>query len=540
MAILPDSSSGCKNSQNAPDRILRRLTIVLGIFSFGVVLAAHNITDADLWNKLAIGAHVWKYGTVPLRDTFAFTPVLPRYVEHEWGAGTIFFGVLKFFGPAGLMTLKILLAFGALGAAMATGRKLGCSCETLLLLAIPASTCVLLGYIPTMRSHTFTYCFFAITLLGLEEIRAGRKWPVYVLPMMMLLWSNVHGGFMAGLGAIAVYTAFALFTRRQIKPFLLAAVGCGAVTLVNIYGLKFWTYLLPALFNPRPRIAEWQPLPLLGNDVFLSFRILFALVLFLLVATWRGTEKKSWPGLTLLALTASLAWHSRRHAPFFGVAALAFAGPFLQTALTRLAARLPQNLRTIFKPTLAVAALYGGVAVFVAAHSLPNASFVLLSPVGHDPVREVDILSRARVAGNLATPFGWGGYCSWRLYPRVKVSMDSRYETTYPESTFKLDDDFYEKRGTNWDRLIRDYPVDYVILEYTQERLRPQDLLSYGYVLIWVTEGHSALMALQKHAAQLQRVVAELPPTTINPVDASIPYGWGRADESIDGHGTSQ
>ena len=540
MAIPPDSSSGRTNSQNAPDRILCRLTILLGMFSFGVVLAAHNITDADLWNKLAIGAHVWKYGTVPLRDTFAFTPVLPRYIEHEWGAGTIFFGVLKFFGPAGLMTLKILLAFGALGAAMATGRKLGCTRETLLVLAIPASACVLLGYIPTLRSHTFTYCFFAVTLLGLGEIRAGRKWPVYVLPMMMFFWSNVHGGFMAGLGAIAVYTAFALFTRRQIKPCLFAAVACGAVTLINIYGLKFWTYLLPALFNPRPRIAEWQALPLFANDVFLSFRILFALVLLLLLATWRRTEKKSWPGLTLLALTAVLAWHSRRHAPFFGVAALAFAGPFLQTALAGLAARLPQNWGTIFKPTLAVAALYGGVAVFVAAHSLPNASFVLLSPVGHDPVREVDILSRAQVAGNLATPFGWGGYCSWRLYPRIKVSMDSRYETTYPESTFKLDDDFYEKRGTNWDRLIRDYPVDYVILEYTQERLRPQDLLSYGYVLIWVTEGHSALLALQKHAAQLQRVAAELPPTTINPVDASIPYGWGRADESIDGHGSSQ
>jgi len=540
MAIPPDSSSDRKHSQNASDRVLRRLAVGLAIFSFGVVLAAHNITDGDLWNKLAIGAHVWKYGTVPVRDTFAFTPVLPRYIEHEWGAGTIFFGVLKFFGPAGLMTLKILLAFGALGAAMATGRKLGCAWETMLVLAIPAAACVLLGYIPVLRSHTFTYCFFAVTLLGLEEIRAGRKWPVFILPGMMLLWSNVHGGFIAGLGAIVIYSAFALFTRRQIKLWLLTAFACSAVTLINIYGLKFWAYLLPALFNPRPRIAEWQPLPVFANDVFLAFRILFVLVVLLLLVAWRRTEKKSWPGLTLLALTAALAWHSRRHAPFFGVTALAFAGPFLQTALTDLAAALPQILRTAFKPSLAVAMLYGGIAIFVAAHSLPYASFVLFSPVGHDPVREVDILSRARATGNLATPFAWGGYCSWRLYPRIKISMDSRYETTFPESTFKLDDDFYEKRGTNWARLIRDYPVDYVILEFTQDRLRPQDLLDHGYVLIWVTKGHSALMALQKHAAQLQRVAAELPPTTVNPVDASIPYGWGQADESIDGHGTSQ
>jgi hypothetical protein len=526
MAILPDSSSDRMNSQAAPDWIMRRLAVVLGIFSFGVVLAAHHITDGDLWNKLAIGAHVWKFGTVPAHDTFAFTPVLPRYIEHEWGAGAIFFGVLKFFGPAGLMALKILLAFGAIGVALATGRKIGCAWETLLVLAIPAAACVLPGYIPVLRSHTFTYCLFAITLLGLEEIRAGKQWPGFALPAMMIVWSNIHGGFVAGLGAIAVYTAFSLYTRRHVKRMLFMAIACGAATLVNIYGLKFWAYLIPALLNKRPEIAEWQPLPLFANDAFLSFRILFALVLFLMLAAWRRTEKRSWPGLTLMALTAALAWHSRRHAPFFGVAALAFAGPFLQTLLADFAARLPERLRAAFKPALAAMILYGAVTIYAAADLLPNASFVLLSPVGHDPVREVDILSLAQASGNLAAPFGWGGYCSWRLYPRIKISMDGRYETTFPESTFELNDDFYSKKGANWDRLVRDYPVDYVILEFTQERLRPEDLLDHGYVLIWTTKGHSALMALQKHAGQLQRVAAELPPTTINPVDASIPDGW--------------
>jgi len=423
---------------------------------------------------------------------------------------------------------------------LATGRRIGCAWEPLLILAIPASACLLLGYVPVMRSHTFTYCFFAVTLLGLEEIRAGKRWPVFVLPAMMLVWSNVHGGFVAGLGAIALYTLFALLTRRQGKRMLLIALACSAVTLINIYGLKFWTYLLPALLNPRPKIAEWQPLPLFANDVFLSFRILFVLVLLLLLAAWRRTEKTSWPGLILLALTAALAWHSRRHAPFFGVTSLAFVGPFLQTALSSFAVRLPQPLRTAFKPALAVATLYGVIAIFVATYWLPDASFELLSPVGLDPVREVDILSRAQATGNLATPFIWGGYCGWRLFPRIKISMDGRYETTFPESTFEMNYDFYQKRGTNWDRLVRNYPVDYVILEFTQERLRPEDLFDHGYVLIWVTKGHSALMALQKNADQLRRVAAELPPTTINPVDARIPYSWGRADESINGHRPSQ
>jgi hypothetical protein len=409
---------------------------------------------------------------------------------------------------------------------LAVGRKTGCAWETLLVLAIPASACVLLGYIPVLRSHAFTYCFFGVMLLGLEEIRAGKKWPILVMPPLMLVWSNVHGGFVAGLGAIAVYTGFALLTRRQVKATLLVLSACAAVTLVNVYGLKFWAYLVPALLNPRPRIAEWQPLPFFENDVFLSFRMLFVLVVILLAAGWRGVERKNWPGLVMLAITAVLAWRSRRHAPFFGVAALAFAGPFLEAVLAGFRERLPGRLQAAFRPAFAAMLLYGALAIFVAANFLPQASFEVLAPVGHDPVREVDILSRAQAEGNLATPFGWGCYCAWRLYPHIKISMDGRYETTYPESTFELNNAFYEKRGPDWDRLIRDYPVDYVILEFTEERLRPPDLTDRGYVLIWQTEGHSALLALPQHAEKLRRAAAGLPPTTIDPLDAKIPDAW--------------
>jgi hypothetical protein len=503
--------------------------MVLGLFSFTAILGVHNIADGDLWGKLAIGAHVWKYGTVPLRDTFAFTPVLPQYIEHEWGAGALFFGVLKFFGSAGLMTLKIVLALGALLSAIAVGRKTGCAWEALLVLAGPVAACILPAYIPVLRSHAFTYCFFALTLLGLEEIRAGRKWPAFALPVMMLAWSNIHGGFVAGLGTVAVYTVFSLFSGRPARLMLSVAFACGAATLVNIYGLKFWGYLIPALLNKRPHIAEWQPLPLLANDiydVFTGFRILFALVVLLLILAWRRTKKKSWPGLVMLAITAALGWHSRRHTPFFGVTAMAFAGPFLQTLFADLAAFLPARARAALNPGLALMVLYGALAIHVAARILPDVSFTVLAPVGHDPVREADILSRAGSEGNLAVPFEWGCYSFWRLYPRIRISMDGRYETTYPESTYKLNNDFFEKSGPGWDRLIRDYPVDYVILRFARDRLRPEDLFSRGYVLIWLTPGQSALMASQKHAGRLRQVAAELPATTIDPLDASIPDQW--------------
>jgi len=589
------------------------LAVILGVFSFFVAASSHHITDADVWAKLALGAYVWRFGAPPHHDFFAFTPVLPQYVDHEWGAGTVFYGLLKLFGPASLMWLKIGLCFGAILVAALAGRRSGCSWSVLLLLAIPAVACIQLGYVPVIRSHTFTYFFFAITLLCLEEIQRSthedsaplksfclRSWPAFLVIAVMLLWVNVHGGFVAGLGSIAVYTGVALIkdnrlfkasshfprgepvgsdqsksglrtvpmnqpsaqssslssrggedrgeevvslplpskacrdepacnvvrnSSRHLRTLLLVVLSSLAVTFINPYGFKFWSYLLPAVLAKRPLIAEWQPLPLFAIDVFLPFRILFLLVVISLLAGWKGT-KKSPTGLLMLTITAFLAWRSRRHAPFFGVASLCFVGPYLAASLARLSSRVPAALLARVSPPTALVTIYGIVALFVAIDRLPHASMQSLSPVGHDPVREADILQLAHAQGNLATPFHWGSYLAWRLFPSVKISMDGRYEAAFPESTFQLNNALFDASRPDWDRLIREYQVDYVILDLAQERLRPQQLLERGYVLIWQTTGSSALLALEKHAVKLRQVANQLPPTTINPLDASITDRW--------------
>lgn len=578
------------------------ISAVLGVLSFGILLCSGHFADGDLWAKLALGAHVWKYGAVPHTDTFAFTPALPEYVDHEWGAGAIFFGLLKFFGPNSLMWLKICLAFGTMTAALATGRRAGCGWGSLLFLAIPGAGCVVLGYVPVIRSHAFTYFFFALLLLCLEEIvcRRGRRvtsqsretvdedrrggfrglphdlaiaqlfWPGLFLVGLIWVWVNVHGGFVAGLGTIAIYTSLAAIQRispgptqqkgvlwhwkvtlsriTSVEPrfFVLLVISLAAllVTCLNPYGISFWRYLLPAVLAKRPFIAEWQPLPVFASDSFLPFRILFFLVLVLVVAGWNRVQKKSWSGLVMLTVTSFLTWRSRRHAPFFGVTAIAFAGPYLTATLTRLqelvSAPRPSSQperagerRTLnpfplfcMNPSIFLAALYGLIALYAAAKWLPEASFQVLAPVGHDPVREADILSLAHAKGNLATPFHWGSYAAWRLYPKIKISMDGRYEAAFPESTFLLNARFFSKSGPDWDRLIREYNVDYVMLDLSQAGLRPEDLVRYGYSLIWVSEGCSALMAREPLAEDLRQIVRALPPTTIDPLDPTIPNRW--------------
>ena len=64
--------------------------------------------------------------------------------------------------------------------------------------------------------------------------------------------------------------------------------------------------------------------------------------------------------------------------------------------------------------------LYVAIALLVSVRYLPVASLQPLAPVGQDPVREVDILSLAAATGRVATPFAWGSYVAWRLYPSVR------------------------------------------------------------------------------------------------------------------------
>jgi hypothetical protein len=488
-------------------RVVEAIIVLLGVFAFAVILAFHNITDGDLWAKLAIGSTLWHTGHLPQHDLYAFTPTLPAYIDHEWGAGVVFYSLLQWFGPSSLIALRMVLALGLLALAFATGRRQGCDEMILLLLALPAAACILTGYIPVARSHVFTFFLFAATLFCLEELRRGRRWPAAALPAIMLVWTNLHGGFVAGLGVIFIYCAAACIARDRVPLMICTGLACAAVTLLNPYGLDFWRYLVPALLHPRARILEWRPLPPLAWDDFWGFRLLFVLTAAALALGWKRVAPKNWPGLAVLAVTAWMGWRSRRHGPFLGAAALAYAGPYFQALW-----------RERFNLLPAAGLLYTAVAFWVAIHFLPGASLVPLSPIGEDPVREVDILALAGARGNAATPFGWGSYVSWRLYPNIKISMDGRYETTFPESTFDLNNAFYDQQG-DWFRLCRQFKVDFVILDLQSERLRPDALVAAGYVLITNVENVSALLCLPEHAPLLQKAARALPPFTINPLD---------------------
>ncbi|MEO5802471.1 MAG: hypothetical protein ABIR24_03010, partial [Verrucomicrobiota bacterium] len=83
-------------------------------------------------------------------------------------------------------------------------------------------------------------------------------------------------------------------------------------------------------------------------------------------------------------------------------------------------------------------------------------------------------------------------------------------------------------------KLLRDYRVDFIILNLKSDQVTIQDLQARGYSPVWVDENYSGLFTTRKHLAQLRQTAAELPPTTIEPLDPNIPKGFWRLDPGKD------
>lgn len=442
------------------ERVLVGLTVALGAVSFALVLAVFRVLDGDVWARLAVG----RMGQVPRVDDWAFTPKLPRWTDHEWGAGWIFYAVYERLGFRGLMLLKIAAALGTMAVAMAAARRRGVAWPVVLALALPCAWTLLPGFVPVVRSHVFTYLFFAVTLWCLP------RWP-WVVVLMMVPWVNLHGGFAVGLVALVVH----MIPASHRKPVGVALAAALAVTLINPYGWRFWAYLIPAWLHRRPDIPEWRQMPLDLTGPYGGFWVLLLVTAAVVATGWKKLPARDPVGLTLMMLTAAAAWMHRRHAPFFAITALVYAGSWWQCAWPR------WRLEWV---TGAYAAVAGAVVGWLG----PLATWEPVAPPTFYPVRAVDYLERIDARGNIAVPFRWGSYVSWRLYPQMRVSMDGRYETVFPESTFEMNRDFFYRNGPEWDRLVREHRVDYVLLERRAARVTPLDLLERGFVMVWEDE----------------------------------------------------
>lgn len=415
--------------------------------------------DNDLWGHLFFGRAVWKEGELLLENRYSYTAPDHPWINHEWLAEVIFYGAYSLLGSPALVVLKTLVAGGLIWILDRLVASQTQSPVIRLLTSIWAMALVSPGF--NVRPQIFTYLFFAWLLLLLYRYEEKENRSLYWVPPLIGLWVNLHGGFVAGLGVLAVFFlwAFPKATRRKnqvdvLAPLVLSGMAAG----LNPYGFRLLKFLLHDLVLDRP-ISEWAPIPLLGFS-FLGFKLtVFCFVLFSCLGK---EELRKWD-FWLPVITAVFAFRHQRHTPLFAIVA----APALARGVNALFLLIRQRTdeltvkqasQCLFVGVLALA-IYQLYAV--SRVHLEHGFRIIVSPLEY-PTQAADFLRRNKIRGNLAVPFDWGEYLIWKLHPENRVSIDGRYTTAYPMEVIQHSWAWMEARD-GWKTLLERYPTEIAI-----------------------------------------------------------------------------
>ncbi len=473
-----------------PDNLRPRLlNLKVASFLLFILIIIHTLNttaaDPDLWGYLAFGRLFWGQRQFPYLDVFAYVPTLNPWIYHEWLTGVVFYPLYKALGAPALQVLKLALGLATAGMIYLTARRRDADPLPTALILFFSLVSISTGYSP-VRAQVFTYLFFIVYLYLLETARlSGQQRRLWLLVPIQLAWCNLHGGFLAGLGLIFLYAVGEALARRPFRNYLGWFLLAGLATLVNPYGLKYWSYLAQAVTMPRPEITEWASLLgayqqgwVGGYQLFYYLVLIAVAVLLALWARWRETT----PALVLL-FTVYLAVKHSRHQVFLALAFGAYM-PLLLTKYFRELTTRPEFMTRIQRlgpklPALAVLLFICLYAYRVAGNNpfkleVPPEPSLVSKNEQYYPAGAIGYLEQYNLSGKLLVHFNWGEYCLWRLYPRCLVAIDGRYETVYPESLCKEYFDFLMGRE-GWRNFLEHYPPDLILIDI---RFRVYGLLS--------------------------------------------------------------
>jgi hypothetical protein len=430
--------------------------LMLALIVVASVMAFRTVVDQDLPGHLAFGLVHLETGRLQTTDPYSYTAAGAPWINHEWVFELLIARVYTWGGVDGLLALQGLAWLGT-GAVVVLLLRRGTRdlLPTVLLFCLYVAQ----SYPSiSVRPQLVTFLCFALMLLVLERARtrspdAGPAWKLLSLPPLIALWTNCHGGFLAGLGVLGAYTAGLVVDALLARPVhgpggdaplprRTAALAAGATllaaagTLVNPYGADLHRWLAWSLGVPNPNISEWQPIALDAQGA--TFVVTLLLVLAALVA--RGPRRLPLAHVVVLAVTGVMALRHTRHVPFFLIEACAFAAGPSSDLYRRVAARpvvdlTPAELRRV--RAMAVALVVLGLALRFGASDVRlklRADAAGRWPTG--AIEHVDALLRERQAAGepplrAIVYFDWAQLAIWRWHPHLRVHYDGRHRTVY-------------------------------------------------------------------------------------------------------------
>jgi hypothetical protein len=443
------------------------IAMFLGVF-LGIMSISHNpvLGDLDVGWLIRTGEYLLDHWRFPPGDIYSFSNPGKPWVLYQWGFEIYLGGLHRLANLGGVIW----------GTALILGITYAFFLYWLLRIGLSPGWAVGLAILTAMantfhwysRPQTMTILFYVMILYVLEGYRLRPGKQLLVLPVIFLLWANVHLGFIWGLAVVLLYGVWALSapavyrgpdTGRDPWPLLIFFFCLGAA-MINPYGPALFSYLWELTFSYKmnSHIQELQ------SPDFHHFCLIFTMFQLVLLLWLSGPQ---YPGkflfLSLLTITLCMGLYSVRHLTLFTIPAT------LHLAYS-IKARL--NLASPDRASIPRAGwLLAGLAVVLSlvwvvsierwrpgfyqfpTKKVPKGAVLYLADQAHasQPLRIFNFRD------------SWGDYLIYALYPHIRVYLDTRFDM-YGDNFFSETIKTYNKALRDFSTLIP-WEVDFILLD---------------------------------------------------------------------------
>ncbi len=432
------------------------------------------LNDVDTGYHIRAGEYIIDTLSVPKHDMFSFhTPALP-WTAHEWLSEVIMATVHRSFGLTGIViffSFIISLVYYLLFKILREHNDNIVIVAFLVILVLTSSKIHWLA-----RPHIFSLLLMLIWYYLLDKYQYNHKNYLYLFPPIMLLWVNLHGGFLAGFILLGIYlfgNLVKLITsegeerdnyKKKVRLLGLITGICLFVSLINPYGYHILLFPFNLVSNKfiMDNVTEFF------SPNFHSFHVkpFEFILLFIIVVLVFSRVRLNIIELAMILLFTHMSLYSVRYIPLFCIISAPILAKQLQAILDesngRLAKFIKKRSDNITKiDTATKGYLWPAAAVILVIFFVKTGKIEFQFDEEKKPVAAVEFMKKEHLQGNMFDNDEFGDYIIYSAWPEYKVFFDGRSDMYGADMVKEYTKVSRIKPG--WDEVLKKYNIKWII-----------------------------------------------------------------------------
>jgi hypothetical protein len=463
------------------------------------------LRDAGTGWHIRNGQLMLQTHSVTRLDPFSATMSGHSWYAWEWLYDVFIAGVHNWFGLNGVVFVTAAVMAATFVLVFRLAMRRGGSLPIVLIMLVLSLAASAVHFLA--RPHVFSWLFTVIWLELLDSAAEpnSEHRRIYFLPLLMLLWVNVHGGFVFGFALLAVYIVAAgieYFTcpeqRERIRGWLkrLGVVSLLSLlaSFVNPYGYKLHLHIYHYLSDKflMNQVSEFR-----SPDFHGAAQQCFAVLLLATITAVASARRQQQPArLLVILLVAYSGLYASRNLPVSAILLTLIVAPMLSSSVAKAVGndKIAPRLRAALSRLQSFGARMEKLELDFRGHVWLIIAFIvgiwacmnsgrlgskqLINAHFDDkrfPVEATEVIVQDDIREPIFCPDQWGGYLIYTLYPRTNVLVDDRHDL-YGDQFFKdylkvvyVQEDWskiLDERGVNWILVQKDSSLG-TILEQT-------------------------------------------------------------------------